>query len=72
MIFFKIFVAVLLSFASSEDPDPNHKPDESRRIVCPKLECPSLTVSNETLIDSNVNPSDVCFSHDGSSPTSII
>ena len=72
MSFLKIFAAVLLSFASSGDPDPTHKPDESSRIVCPKLECPLLTISNDTSIDSNVNPTDVCFSHDGSSPTSII
>ena len=61
MKFLKIFSAIILNFASSEDPDPLHLKDESYRIVCPKLECPRLTNSNDTSMDSNVNPSDVCF-----------
>jgi len=58
----------LLSFVKSEEYNPLHAKNESHLIICPKLECPAP--SNAT--DGTVNPSDVCFSHDGSSPTNLI
>jgi len=68
MKFLKLFAVVSLNFVSSEDLNPNHMKDEAFRIKCPKLECPPPPNSTDT----SVNPSDVCFSHDGSSPTTII
>ena len=70
MLFLKLFAVVLLNFVSSEDQNLLHLKNESNRIVCPKLECPLL--SNNETVDSTKNPSDICFSHDGSSPTSLI
>ena len=68
MKFLKLFAILLLNFVSSEDEKPLHTKDESFKIKCPKLECPPPPNST----DSSVNPSDVCFSHDGSSPTTLI